>query len=139
MKQLELTYWTISQKYLQGIKQAAFAAAPKAPLLTDSAILSAILWRHVSRARQLSSHGIESTSLLNVVNICRRLEPPLPPNYPGNALTHAKTTARSSDVESERPIYELARQINESIDWWTSERIWGLMGAIASAPHVGKV
>jgi hypothetical protein len=67
------------------------------------------------------------------------LEPPLPINYPGNALAHAKTTATVADVESEKPLYELTRQINESIEWWTSEKMWGFIGAIDSTPHVGKV
>jgi hypothetical protein len=136
LKELHLSYWTICRTALQAMKPAAPASAPE---LTDSAVLSALFWRHITKARQLSSRGIESTSLLNVVNVCRRLEPPLPLDYPGNALTHAKTTAGTTAVESEMPLYDLARQINDSIDWWTSERIWGLMGAIESAPHVGKV
>jgi hypothetical protein len=139
LQELHLSYWNISQASLQAIKEAAAPPDPHAPVLTDSAVLSALLWRHITRARQLSSRGVESTCLLNVVNVCRRLEPPLPLDYPGNALAHAKTTARAGDVESEKPLYELARQVCDSIDWWTSERIWGLIGAIDSTPHVGKV
>lgn len=136
LKQLHLSYWTISQASLRAIKPAA---PPSAPELTNSALLSALFWRHITRARQLSSRGIESTSLMNVVNVCRRLQPPLPLDYPGNALTHAKTTGGTAAVESEMPLYDLATQVNESIDWWTSDRIWGLMGAIESTEHVGKV
>jgi hypothetical protein len=139
LQQLHLSYWNISQTSLQAIKQDASPSSPNAPMLTDSAILSALLWRHITRARQLSAQGVESTSLLNVVNIRRRLEPPLPLDYPGNALAHAKTTAATADVESEKSLYELARQVSDSIDWWTSDRIWGLIGAIDSTPHVGKV
>jgi len=139
LQHLHLSYWNISQASLQAIKQTALASAPDAPVLTDSAVLSALLWRHITKARQLSSRGVESTCLLNVVNVCRRLEPPLPLNYPGNALCHAKTSARTTDVESEKPLYELASQISDSIDWWTSERIWGFIGAIETTPHVGKV
>jgi hypothetical protein len=139
LHQLHLSYWTISQTSLQEIKKAAPPSSPNAPMLTDSAILSALIWRHITKARQLSSQGVESTCLMNVVNVCRRLEPPLPLDYPGNALTHAKTAATTADVESKMPLYDLARQISDSIDWWTSERIWGLIGAIESTPHVGKV
>jgi hypothetical protein len=139
MKELHLSYWIISQESLQEIKQAAPPSTTDAPELTDSAILSALLWRHITRARQLSARGVPSTCLLNVVNVCRRLDPPLPLDYPGNALAHAKTSAKAVDVESEKPLYELARQVSDSIDWWTSERIWGLIGAIDSTPHVGKV
>jgi hypothetical protein len=139
LQQLHLSYWNIPQAALQAIKQAARPSVANAPVLTDSAIISALLWRHVTRARKLSSQGVESTCLVNVVNVCRRLEPPLPLDYPGNALAHAKTTAKSADVEAGMPLYELAKQVSESIDWWTSERIWGLIGAIDATPHVGKV
>jgi hypothetical protein len=139
LQQLHLSYWNISQTSLQEIKRAAQPSAVNAPVLTDSAIISALIWRHITRARQLSSQGVSSTCLMNVVNVCRRLEPPLPLDYPGNALTHAKTRAGVADVESEMPLYQLASQINDSIDWWTSERIWGLIGAIESTAHVGRV
>ncbi len=138
VQQQHLSYWVISRVSLRAIKKAALSG-PNLPVQTDSAVLSALLWRHVTRARQLSSQGVKLTSLLNVVSVCRRLKPPLPLDYPGNALAHAKTTAGTADVEFEMPLYELAMQINHSIDWWTSERIWGLIGAIDSTPHVGKV
>jgi hypothetical protein len=139
LQQLHLSYWNISQTSLQAIKQASRPSAINAPVLTDSALVSALLWRHITRARKLSSSGVESTSLVNVVNVCRRLEPPLPRDYPGNALAHAKTTAQAVDVETGKSLHELATQVSESIDWWTSERIWGLIGAIDSTPHVGRV
>ncbi|KIW01192.1 uncharacterized protein PV09_07241 [Verruconis gallopava] len=139
LQQLHLSYWTISRKSLLAIKQAAVQSDASGPLLTDSAVISALLWRHITRARQLSRRGVRATCLLNVVNVCRRLNPPLPLDYPGNALAHAKTSATPTEVESEKPLYELARQVNDSIDWWTSERIWGLIGAIDATPHVGKV
>jgi hypothetical protein len=139
LQQLHLSYWTIARPSLHAIKHAASASAPSSPVLTDSAVISALLWRYITKARQLSASGAKTTCLLNVVNVCRRLEPPLPLDYPGNALCHAKTSATPADVESKKPLYELARQVSDSIDWWTSERIWGLIGAIESTPHVGKV
>jgi trichothecene 3-O-acetyltransferase len=139
LQQLHLSYWNISQTSMQAIKQAASPSTPNAPVMTEGTVLSAILWRHITRARQLSSQGVETTRLINVVNVRRRLEPPLSLDYPGNALAHAKTAATTADVESEKPLYELARQVSDSIDWWTSDRIWGLIGAIDSTPHVGKV
>jgi hypothetical protein len=139
LEQLHLSYWIIPQASLQAIKLAAAPSTPNAPVLTDRAVLSAIIWRHITRARQLYLRGVEMTCLLNVVSIDRRLDPPLPVDYPGNSLAHAKTTATPLEVESEKPLYELARQVTDSIDWWTSERIWGLIGGIDSTPNVGKV
>jgi hypothetical protein len=139
LKKLDLCYWSVSQESLLSVKQAASVANPNAPIPTESTILSALLWRHISKARGLSAKGYKTTSLVNVVNIRGRLEPPLPLNYAGNALTHAKATASVTDVESEMPLIELAALISDSIDWWTSEKIWGFIKAIDSTPHVGKV
>jgi hypothetical protein len=139
LHQLHLSFWSISQTSMRAMRQAASPTSSNAAVLTDSTVLAAVLWRHITRARQLSSQGVEKTCLQNVVNVRRRLEPPLSLDYPGNALAHAKTAAKTADVESERPLYELARQVSDSIDWWTSDRIWGLIGAIDSTPHVGKV
>ncbi len=139
LKGLHLSYWMIPNSSMQAMMEAAQPPAPNAPVLTEGTILSALIWRHITRARQLSSHGVESTSLLNVVNVCRRLDPPLPFEYLGNALTHAKATAKTVDVESKLSLYELARLVNDSIEWWTSERIWGFIGALDSTPKVAKV
>ena len=139
LRKLHISFWSISSISLHTIRQAAPPSADNAPMLTDSAVLSALLWRHITRARQFLSRGIGSTSIINVINVRRRLEPPLPLDYSGNALAHAKTTATVLDVESAKTLYELAMQITDSIDWWTSERIWGLIGAIDSVRHVEKV
>ncbi|KAJ5525137.1 transferase family domain-containing protein [Penicillium frequentans] len=67
--------------------------------------------------------------------------PPLPLEYAGNALVHAKTSAAVSDVESAEPgtLYKMATQITHAIDWWTSERIWELIGAIESSAMINKI
>jgi hypothetical protein len=139
LEQLTLTYWNIPHTTVEALKRDASQSAPNAPVVTDSAIISALLWRHITRARRLTSRGVESTCILNVVNIRRRLDPPLSLDYPGNAIAHARTTATPADVESEKTLYELAKQVTDSIDWWTSDRIWGLISAIDSTPRVGKV
>ncbi|PVI01285.1 hypothetical protein DM02DRAFT_706092 [Periconia macrospinosa] len=137
LRELELSFWTIPRESLQAIKHGALAS-PDTPVPTENMLLSALLWRHITRARRLSARGIHSTSLVNVIDIRRRLEPPLPHDYLGNALAHAKTNASALDVESNKPLYELAQQITESIDWWTSERMWGFIGAVDSTQHVAK-
>ncbi|KAM4060064.1 transferase family protein [Hirsutella rhossiliensis] len=91
-RQLTATYWNISQESLQSIKRAVPPSASEGTELTGSTVLSALLWRHISRARQLLARGIKTTSVVNMVDIRRRLSPPLPFDYSGNALTVAKTT-----------------------------------------------
>lgn len=139
IQQLELSYWNVPLTGLQAAKDAAAAKYPEEGALTDSDVLSALLWRHITRARQLSRRGIESSCLLNVVNVRRRMDPPLSTDYPGNALAHAKTTAKTTDIESEMPLFELAKQIRESIEWWTSDRIWNFIGAVDSTAQIGRV
>ncbi|KAJ6443697.1 Thaumatin, pathogenesis-related protein [Purpureocillium lavendulum] len=91
--------------------------------------------------RELSSLGITTSSFVSPVNVRRRMDPPLPSEYPGNALVHAKTSAAVSDVESAEPgtLYHLAKQIANAIEWWTSERVWELIGAIESSAMVSKI
>ncbi|KFY95217.1 hypothetical protein V500_02894 [Pseudogymnoascus sp. VKM F-4518 (FW-2643)] len=137
--QLTTTYWNVSQESLQATKLAAPPSASEAPGLTDKAVLSALLWRHISRARQLHSRGIKTTSVVNMVNIRRRLRPPLPLDYTGNAVVVGKATVSAADVETKMHLHELARRVSESIDWWTSERIWGYIGALDSTLEALRV
>lgn len=141
LRKLQLTHWFISDTSMSAIRDAAMPASTGLPVLTDNAILCAVLWRHITRARQLSSRGIMTNSFVNTVNIRRRLDPPLPLEYVGNALVHAKTSAATCDVESTEPgmLYKLAKQIADAIEWWTSERIWELIGAIESSERVSNI
>lgn len=126
---------------MRAMREAASPLSKGLPVLTDNAIMCAVLWRHISRARQLSSLVIMTNSFINTVNVRRRMEPPLPLEYPGNAVVHAKTSAATADVESAEPgtLYKLAKQITDAIEWWTSERLWELIGAIESRRMVSKV
>ncbi|KID98720.1 Chloramphenicol acetyltransferase-like domain protein, partial [Metarhizium majus ARSEF 297] len=146
LQKLNLSHWFISAESMRAMRDAALPPPPPPPseglpLLTDNTILCAVLWRHISRARRLSCRGIVSSSLVNTVNVRRRLDPPLPLEYPGNAVVHAKTSAATADVESTEPgmLYKMAKQITDAIEWWTSERVWELVGAIESSAVVNKV
>jgi trichothecene 3-O-acetyltransferase len=138
-QQLRSTYWNISREFMQEITQASMPKTPDAPVLTENAVLSALIWRHITRARQLSSLGVKLSCILTAINVRARLKPALPPDYPGNAVANAKAIATSVDVETELPLYELARQISDSINWWTSERVWGFIAAVDKCPQVNKV
>jgi hypothetical protein len=143
LQQLQLSQWAISDEALLSVREAAshLHGNESSPVLTDHAILCAVLWRHVSRARLLSSSGTATSSFVSVVNVRRRMDPPLSSEYTGNAVVHAKTSAAVSDVESAEPgtLYELAQEIAHAIEWWTSERIWELIGAINSCEMVSKI
>ncbi|KAM4060706.1 transferase family protein [Hirsutella rhossiliensis] len=143
LQKLQLSHWVVSGKSLLALREAAspLHETEGSTVLTNHAILCAALWRHISRARQLSSLGITTNSFISTVNVRRRMDPPLPLEYAGNALVHAKTSAAVSDVVSAEPgtLYMLARQITHAIEWWTSERIWELIGAIESSAMISKI
>lgn len=138
LRELTTTYWAISHEALRALKRAKPPSSCEGPELTDSTLISALLWRHISRARRLSSRGVKTTSVVNMVNIRRRLQPPLPHDYFGNAVTVAKTTVSPTDVESKH-LHELARLVSESIEWWTSERIWSYIRALDSTYQAERV
>lgn len=141
LQRLRLSHWFISEKSMQAIRDEASPLSEGFPVLTDNTIMCALLWRHISRARQLSSRGITANSFISTVNVRRRIEPPLPLDYAGNAIVHAKTSSATADVESGEPgmLYKLATQITNAIEWWTSERIGELIGAIESSETVSKI
>ncbi|KAJ5771721.1 hypothetical protein N7520_002250 [Penicillium odoratum] len=141
LQKLQFSHWYISEKSMQAMKDEATPLSKGFPVLTDNTILCAVLWRHISRARQLSSRGIMKNSFISTVNVRRRIEPPLPLDYVGNAIVHAKTSSATADVESGEPgmLYKLGRQITNAIEWWTSERIGELIGAIESSETVSKI
>ncbi|KFY43785.1 hypothetical protein V495_03780 [Pseudogymnoascus sp. VKM F-4514 (FW-929)] len=141
LQKLQFSHWSVSDESIRAIREAAMPPAKELPVLTEHAIICAVLWRHISRARQLSARGIMTHSFINTVNIRRRMDPSLPLEYPGNALVHAKTSATTTDVDSAEPgmLYKLAKQITDAIDWWTPERIWELIGAIESSEKVSKI
>lgn len=141
LQKLQLSHWFICDESMRAMRRAALPLSKGLPVLTDNAIICAVLWRHISRARQLSSRGIMTNSFINTVNVRRRMNPPLPLEYPGNAVVHSKTSAATADVESSEPgmLYRMAKQITDAIEWWTSERIWELIGAIESSAIVSKL
>ncbi|KAK2761662.1 hypothetical protein FQN54_001490 [Arachnomyces sp. PD_36] len=141
LQKLQFSHWFISDESMRTLREATLPQSKGQPVLTDNTIMCAALWRHISRARQLSSRGIVTNSFVNTINVRRRMDPPLPLEYLGNAVVHAKTTAATADVESSETgmLYKLAKQITDAIEWWTSERIWELIGAIESSRIVSKI
>lgn len=138
-EKLNSTYWHISKESMQAIKKATAPTTLGVPVPTENAMLSALVWRHFTRARQLSSRGVKSTAIVTAVNARARIEPALSPDYVGNAVLNAKAVAGTVDVESEAPLHKLATQVSDSINWWTSERVWSYIAAIDTIPNMNKV
>jgi trichothecene 3-O-acetyltransferase len=141
LKQLvPLSHWAMSKEALNALKEEAMPPSTADPAVTENAIISALIWRHVSRARQLSSCGAKSSSLLTSVNVRRRMDPQLAVEYPGNAIVLARATATAAEFDSNsgESLYRLAHKVVGSIDWWTPDQIWGLTGAIEASADVGN-
>ncbi|CAI6341061.1 unnamed protein product [Periconia digitata] len=137
LQKMTISCWSISLPVLRSLGQSA--PTPDEPVLTTSAMISALIWRHFTRARNLSSRGFKSTRIVNIVDISKRLQPPLSDSYPGNSVVWASSTKDVLKVESGAPLYELAKTITDSIQWWNSERIRGFFGAVDTLPHVAKL
>ncbi|KAJ5778490.1 hypothetical protein N7520_001736 [Penicillium odoratum] len=133
-----LSHWSLSPEAMNGLKEVAQPPSSDQPIVTEISIVSALVWRHLTRARQRAGIEVGSSSLLSSVNVRRRVDPPLPLEYLGNAivLARAHTTAADLVSDDEGSLYALAHQIVDSIDWWTPDRIWELAGSIDASANV---
>ena len=133
---VRLSHWYLSPENLTSLVDNAVQSNPSRPAVTENAIVSAFIWRHMAKARGLSARGIGQSSLYTSVNVRRRVDPPLAVEYPGNAIVLGTATASPSELESSSTLYDTARKIADSIDWWTPNRVWELTGAIDACDNV---
>ena len=87
---IELSHWILSPQAMDQLKQAAQPPSHGNPIMTENAIISALVWRHITRARHRAGFDVVSSSLLSSVNVRRRIDPPLPLEYVGNAIVLAR-------------------------------------------------
>ncbi|KAK4370171.1 hypothetical protein RND71_009646 [Anisodus tanguticus] len=81
-------------------------------------VVTAHIWRCACKAR---GHKIEQTTNLCIcVDIRKRMQPPLPKSYFGNAIVDVIATGVSGDIVS-NPLEYTARRVRESIDMVTSD------------------
>ncbi|XP_059285617.1 spermidine hydroxycinnamoyl transferase-like, partial [Lycium ferocissimum] len=81
-------------------------------------VVTSHVWRCACKAR---GHKFEQpTNLCICVNIRKRMQPPLPESYFGNAIVDVITTGVSGDIAS-RPLEYAARRVREAIEMVTSD------------------
>jgi hypothetical protein len=126
------SWWIIGSDRLTKLEEDIMPAELDRIKPTLNSTLSALFWRHISRARRLVDQSIKYSSLMTVCDFRARLDPPLPPDYVGNALMFAKAQLLVKDLCSDEPdaLYRAASSISESVHWWDSDRIQGLLGAV---------
>ncbi|ENI04582.1 hypothetical protein COCC4DRAFT_23811 [Bipolaris maydis ATCC 48331] len=135
---VKLSHWILPLEAIDRLKQATQPPSHDLPFMTENSLISALVWRCITRARRSAGISIDSSSILSSVNVRRRVEPPLPLEYVGNAIVLARANTPVDELLSDRcgSLYELAHQITDSINWWTSDRIWEFAGTIDASEDV---
>ncbi|KAI9932331.1 hypothetical protein ASPWEDRAFT_182850 [Aspergillus wentii DTO 134E9] len=135
-----LSHWRISPAALDRLKNFAAPPSKDLPTMTENALISALLWKHTTLARQKAGIHVDSSALLSTVNVRRRVDPQLPDEYIGNAVVLSRADAASTELHStdEVSLYALAHKIVTSVNWWTADRIWELTGTIDNSPSVAN-
>lgn len=133
--------WIFSKENLRQIEEKAMPGDPNIPKMTESSVLSAFIFRHYTLARHLDQQGIDEASFHYPCNIRSRIEPSLHPQYLGNSVAPSRTLLPLSEICSsgEDTLHRIASAISSSIDWWSSDRIWELIGAMEAWPRVTEI
>jgi hypothetical protein len=134
-----ISHWLMSQETVDALNRSVREAFPSEPGVTEASLLSALIWRNVSVARELLSKGAPGSALFTSTNVRRMLDPQLPMTYPGNAIALARADASSEELHSNEEIktlYLLARRISDSVEWWTPEQLWDLAGTVHESENV---
>ena len=129
--------WYFTKENLQQIEEIAMPRNGH-PKMTESSVLSAFIFKHFTIARRLDQKGINEASYHYPCNIRSRIEPRLHPQYLGNSVVPSRTLFPLSTIKSSS-LYEIASAISSTIDWWTSDRVWELLGAMEVWPRIKEI
>ncbi|CAI7658334.1 unnamed protein product [Penicillium bialowiezense] len=133
---LKTSHWLMSPDDVARLQVMAVPPSTDLPTETANSVVAAFIWQKLSAAWHKSGHEDASSALFSAVNVRRRMDPPMPPDYMRNAivLSRAQADAKNLHAPSSDVIYDLARKISTSVDYWTPEQIYDLMSAIESWP-----
>lgn len=141
----EHSLFYFSPSHLAELKLAASSQNPTEPWVSTNDALCAHLWRHISRARGLGSagsgyHGSLPVQCTFAVQGRRRLLPPLPENFLGNAATLGPATLDIDTLTSpSSPLYKVASRLRSEITRIDSAHIRGVVGMIDSVSDLGNL
>lgn len=102
-----------SAELLKKIKAEAMKGAGEGVMYSTFVGLLAHLWKCITQARGLGDEEGETRALV-AVNVRKRLNPPLPEGYFGNAMCHTCPQAKMKDVANKRLSFA-ANQVHEAI------------------------
>jgi trichothecene 3-O-acetyltransferase len=134
-----ISHWFMTQEKVDLLNQSVRDAFPNEPGVTEAALFSALIWKSVAQARNLAQRGIEECALFTSTNVRRMVDPQLSLMYPGNAIALARADATTQDLYSNdelKALYNLARKTSDSIDEWTADELYDLMGLVQESDNV---
>ena len=95
---LATSIWRLTCENAKKLKEAASSTTGGGLSLNDA--LSALLWRHIVRARNLDHSQFEISKWTTTCDAKSRVQPPLPLDFIGNSAVHAVATAKTSHLVS---------------------------------------
>lgn len=136
-----IAYWYIPRSGLRELENMANPIDNIGGKVTKSCALSAFIWQHCTRARRSEQRGVKTASIFVRCDARRRLDPPLHPQYLGNAVVHCEAELPIIELYSSTPdaFCRIAATIKDSIEWYSSNAIWELLAAMEATPRFGLV
>ncbi|KAI3446391.1 hypothetical protein Pfo_003056 [Paulownia fortunei] len=124
-QELDVKVFKISSSDINYLKVKAKAAVDNASTIkiTTFKVVAALMWRCTA----LSSCDVEYnkdrvTTILNVTDVRSRLDPPLPPEYCGNAIIGAYASAKFKDIEN-GSFSKMVEMVSEGLARLTDEYV----------------
>ena len=139
--ELTIAYWYISPRNLRALEQAAKPSDNGGFSFTTSCVLCAFLWQCCMRAKRLEQHNVKTVSIFMRCSIRRRIDPPLHPQFLGNAVVHCRAEISLAELVASKPgtLYWIASLVNDCIEWYSSDKIWELLAAMSATPRFGDI
>ena len=130
--------WYFSSERLRALKAAAQPTNEADPWVSTNDALCALLWRHVTQARELKQSAHETTTIQIPCSIRGRCSPELQPEYVGNAIVHAHCSCPIQDLcsTSSNGLSLAAGAIRKAIDRVDEPTVRNIYGIIDSLPTI---
>lgn len=131
-------YWYFSPERLQALKTASQSKDKVDSWVSTNDALCALLWRHITIARQLRESLYETSSFQIPCSIRGRLSPKLDPEYAGNANIHGSCSYSIEKLCSTAPDCQssVANAVREAINRVDDPMVRNLFGTVDSLPKM---
>lgn len=127
------TIWYVKPEGLEKLKEIAY---PEEGYISTCDALAALLWRQISKARELSKKGILDSTLYFVCDVRNRLSPPIRSDAICNATMKmlARQPSENFDMEMSLSLQKAALGIRAAILGFSTTKYQKWIGYLQSAP-----